>query len=90
VAELVSRRSQVLPRSRVAPRTSSVASTVYKVISDAATPMRAKDINHACEDEVGHPVSWSTVKTCLSDHSRGTRPRFQRVAHGLYAPLPAS
>ena len=48
--------------------------------------MRAKDIHRACEDELGHPVSWSTVKTCLSDHSRGTRPRFERVAYGLYAP----
>ena len=52
--------------------------------------MRAKDIHRACEDELGQPVSWSTVKTCLSDHSRGTRPRFARVGYGLYAPLAAS
>jgi hypothetical protein len=49
--------------------------------------MPAKDVHRACEDELGHPVSWSTVKTCLSDHSRGKRPRFARVGHGLYAPL---
>ena len=51
--------------------------------------MRVKDIHRACEDEFGHPVSWSTVKTCLSDHSRGAQPRFERVGHGLYAPLAA-
>jgi hypothetical protein len=60
--------------------------TKRKVISEATSPMRAKDIHRACEDELGRPVAWSTVKTCLSDHSRGTRPRFERVAHGLYAP----
>ncbi len=51
--------------------------------------MRAKDIHRACEDELGRPVSWSTVKTCLSDHSRGAGQRFQRVGHGLYAPFAA-
>jgi hypothetical protein len=51
--------------------------------------MRVKDIHRACEDEPGHPVYWSTVKTCLSDRSRGTQPRFERVGHGLYAPLAA-
>jgi hypothetical protein len=48
--------------------------------------MQVKAIHRACEDELGHPVSRSTVKTCLSDYSRGTRPRFERVAYGLYAP----
>jgi len=47
--------------------------------------MRAKDIHRACEDELEHPVSWSTVKTCLSDKSRGTSRRFARVGRGLYA-----
>jgi hypothetical protein len=60
---------------------------VYKVISEAASPMRAKDIHRACEEELGRPVAWSTVKTCLSDHSSGTRPRFERVGYGLYAPV---
>jgi len=83
--ELLSRRPRALPRSRVAPRTSSVASTVYKVISEATKPMRAKDIHRACEDELEHSVSWSTVKTCLSDKSRGTSRRFARVGRGLYA-----
>ena len=51
--------------------------------------MRAKDIHRAGEEELGRPVASSTVKTCLSDRSRGTRPRFERVGHGLYAPLAA-
>jgi len=78
--------ARALHRARIAPRTASVASIVYTVISEATTPMRAKDIHRACEDELGRPVSWSTVKTCLSDHSRGAGQRFQRVARGLYAP----
>jgi len=57
--------------------------------AEATTPMRAKDIHRACEHELAHAVSWSTVKTCLSDHSRGTRPRFARVGYGLYAPSAA-
>jgi len=64
----------------------SVASIVYKVITEATNPIRAKDIHRACEDELGCLVSRSTVKTCLSEHSKGARPRFQRVGHGLYAP----
>ena len=79
-----------LHRARIAPRTASVASIVYKILSEATTPMRAINIHRACEVELGRPVSWSTVKTCLSDHSRGARPRFQRVGHGLYAPLSTS
>jgi hypothetical protein len=64
----------------------SVASIVYKVITEATNPIRAKDIHRACEDELGCPVSRSTVKTCLSQQSKGARPRFQRVGYGLYAP----
>jgi len=84
-AGLLLRRGHALHHARIAPRTASVASTVYKILSEATTPMRVKAIHRACEDELGRPVSWSTVKTCLSDHSRGARPRFQRVGHGLYA-----
>jgi len=85
-AGLLLRSRHALQRARIAPRTASVASIVYTVISEATTPMRAKDIHRACEDELGRPVSWSTVKTCLSDHSGGAGQRFQRVARGLYAP----
>jgi hypothetical protein len=75
-ADLLLKRRRALHHSRIAPRRASVASIVYKVISEAANPMRAKDIHRACEDELGRPVSWSTVKTCLSDHSStlGRRP----------------
>jgi hypothetical protein len=88
-AELLLRRRRALYHSRIAPRRASVASIVYKVISETANPMRTKDIHRACEDELGRPVSWSAVKTCLCDHSRGARPRFRRVGHGLYAPFAA-
>jgi hypothetical protein len=64
----------------------SVASIVYKVITEATNPMRAKDIHRACEDELGCLVSRSTVKACLSQQSKGARPLLQRVGHGLYAP----
>jgi hypothetical protein len=47
--------------------------------------MRAKDIHRACEDELEHPVSCSTVKKCLSDKSRDKRRRFARGGRGLYA-----
>ena len=63
----------------------SVALIVYK-ITEATNPIRAKGIHCACEDELGCPVSRSTVKTCLSQQSKGARPRFQRVGYGLYAP----
>jgi len=84
-SELLSRRSRPLSRSQVAPRTPSVASTVYKIISEATKPKRAKDIHRACEDELEHPVACSTVKACLSDKSRGKRRQFARVGRGLYA-----
>ena len=86
-AGLLGGHRHALHGARIAPRTASVASVVDKVVSGAANPMRAKDVHRACEDELGRRVSWSTVKSCLSDHSRGARPRFQRVGHGLYAPL---
>ena len=86
-AGLLLRRRHALHHARIAPRMSPVASIVYKILSEMTTPMRTKDIHRACEDELGRPVSWSTVKTCLSDHSRGAGQRFQRVGHGLYAPL---
>ena len=84
-AGLLLRRTQTPHHAQITPRTASVASTVYKILSEATTPMRVKAIHRACEDELGRPVSWSTVKTCLSDHSRGTRPRFERISYGQYA-----
>ena len=84
-AGLLLRRRHALHHARSAPRAASVASTVYKILSEATTPIRAKDIHRACEEELGRPVSWSSVKTCLSDRSRGKGRRFARVGRGLYA-----
>ena len=73
------------PAVRSTPRPGiSVASTVYKILAAATQPMRAKQIHTACEAELCHPVSWSTVQTCLSDHSKGGKPRFTRLRRGLY------
>lgn len=75
------------PRPAAHPRQRpgiTVASIVYKTLADATQPMRAKQIHTACEDELGHSVPWSIVQTCLSDHTRGNKPRFTRLGRGLY------
>jgi len=66
------------------PRPGRVARTVTEVLLRADAPMRAREVHRACEALLGGPVSWSTVKDCLSEHSSGVRPRFSRVDYGRY------
>ena len=80
---LDSREPRPAPAST--PRASiTVASTVRKILADAAQPMHAKQIHTACEAELCQRVPLSTVQTCLTDHSKGTSPRFTRIRRGLY------
>ena len=46
--------------------------------------MHARDIHAAAEELLGAPVSWPSLKDCLSTHAQGERPRFQRLRRGWY------
>lgn len=70
---------------RLPPRVGRVSLTVSEVLRRADAPMRAKDVHRACEIALGEAIPLSTVYACLSAHSRSRRPRFVRVAIGLYA-----
>jgi len=70
------------------PRPGVVANTVYLVLSDRGTSMRAKEIQRACEIRLGRPVSWNAVKAHLSKHSRGPKSKYLRVGYGRYVCRP--
>ena len=67
-----------------APRPGRVARAVRTALQDSEAPMQVRAIHRACEQLLGETVSLSTVKDCLSEHSRGSRPRFVRIAPGMY------
>jgi hypothetical protein len=61
-----------------------VLTAVVQVLADQEEPMRAKDIHIAVEALVGEPVSWSSIKGALADHTSGSSRRFVRVSRGRY------
>lgn len=61
-----------------------VLGTVTEVLKAAGGPMQARAIHAAAEVLAGEPVSWSSVKNCLVEGTRGEAPRFERVGRGKY------
>jgi len=83
--ELLSRkRAPKKPDKRVLPRTRvPLLSTITQVLELANGPMSVKDIHRACEELLGRPVSYRSLKASLSAH-RGINGRFYRVGYGKY------
>lgn len=65
-------------------RAGRVYRAVETVLSESDEPLRAKEIHRRCEIVLDEPASWSTVKQCLFEHSRGASPRVLRIGYGLY------
>ena len=81
-ARLQAKKGKSPDPKKVRVRPGLVAKTVYMVLSEAQTSMRAKEIQRTCETRLGHEVSWSTVKACLSKHSKESNPKYLRVGYG--------
>jgi hypothetical protein len=61
-----------------------VQRAVVKVLTVADAPMRRAGIHAAVERQLGQSVSKESVSWCLCSGSRGSEPRFERVAYGFY------
>jgi hypothetical protein len=61
-----------------------VQRAVGNVLAAAGGPLCRADIHAAVDRQLGHPVSKDSVNWCLRSGSRGSRPRFERVAYGCY------
>lgn len=73
------------PRRSVAPRRmGDVSKAIVRVLSDAREPMHTSSIHRAVERHLTRPVSYRTVKACLSADTQAKSPRFERVARGEY------
>jgi hypothetical protein len=69
-----------LPRTRV-----PLLATITQVLELANyQPMRVKDIHAACEELLGRPISYRSLKAGLSDGSRGGKAQFVRWDWGKY------
>jgi hypothetical protein len=73
-----------LARRRLKPRCGYVQDAVTQVLAAASEPMRTPDIHASVEQLLGRAVSKNSVSSCLTADTRGNRPRFERVAPGLY------
>ena len=61
-----------------------VLKTIRRILEEADGSMHARDIHARAEELLGTRVSWSSMKDCLSTHSRGDRPKLRRVRRGWY------
>ena len=68
----------------VRPRAGAVADAVRTVLSLADAPMRASDVYRACEELLGQPVRWGTVKSALASAAASRGSNIERVAYGKY------
>jgi hypothetical protein len=85
-ALLQRKRSRRKERTDVPPRTCvPVTKTITEVLELANyNPMSAKDIHRACEELLGRPVGYRSVKNCLSKNAHGLETKFIRVGYGEY------
>jgi hypothetical protein len=73
--------SRIKPRTRV-----PIVATVTQVLVVLANheSVTVKDIHAACEELLGRPVSYKSLKTGLAEHCRSQKPRFVKVSRGKY------
>jgi hypothetical protein len=64
-------------------------SLITQVLEENGEPMRARGIHHAVQAIAGRHMPWSTVIDCLITNAAREESRLTRVAHGVYALLPA-
>ena len=82
--ELTGYPTRRIPKPVPPPRAGDVKTAVVQTLELSAVPMSLRDVHRACEKLLGREVLYTTVKDCVHKHSRGVRPRFNRVRHGLY------
>jgi hypothetical protein len=81
------RRRPAAPRDRSRDgklKFGTVSSAVLAVLAEADSPLRYVEIQAKVEELLGIRVSRSSVKQFLNAESSHRRPRFERVARGLY------
>jgi hypothetical protein len=61
-----------------------IPDAIERVLSEAAEPMRARDIHAAVEELLGQPVSVSSVKNWLAKSACGDAARLTRLGWGRY------
>ena len=77
------RRHESSPNRRNLPRTTvPVAKTITRVLQHAEEPMSVQRIHVACEQLLGQPVVYGTVRDWLSDNAKTDK--VTRVKHGIY------
>ena len=65
-------------------RAGLVPKAITRVLSEAAEPMRARDIHADVEALLAQTVSPSAVKNWLARHTGGERPLYVRLERGQY------
>ena len=68
----------------VKARQGAVSDAVATVLALAGRPMRAREVHRSCEELLGRPVRWGTVKNALLSSSAAQRGVIQKVAYGMY------
>lgn len=66
------------------PKPSPVLETISLVLELAGQPMRACEIHAAAERLTAQTFLRTSVKAALAAGTSGSRPRFDRVRHGVY------
>ena len=83
-SKLLAKRKRRVSKPVPPPRAGDIKAAVVQTLELSAVPMSLGDVHRACENLLGRDVLYTTVKDCVHKHSRGVRPRFNRVRHGLY------
>ena len=65
-------------------QTSPVLETVTRILERADRPMQAREIHATAERLTTQRFLWTSVKAALAAGTSGSRPRFERVRHGVY------
>jgi hypothetical protein len=83
-AKLLTNRVSESDPAHVKIRAGGVSEAVVTVLTVAGKPLRAREVHLACEQLLGEPVRWGTVKNALLSSSAARRFVIQRVSYGTY------
>lgn len=78
------RRRKSLQTARTRRRFAEVGDAVVQVLSEARGELRMVEVHAAVEEQLGEPVSRSSVKNYLAKGAQRRRPVLERAGRGRY------
>jgi hypothetical protein len=84
IVTILTRKRRIHKKKAIPRRAGDIKAAVIRTLELSADPVPIAQIHSACEEFLGRPIKYDTIKDCVHKHSRGSAAMFTRTSHGRY------